>query len=140
MLRINAMTPWITGRPDPSLFYETCRASNSVWKIGISSLIRMTQSKARPIENLAFCAFLMISERFSKCCYFGLRRSNFDFNYFGHSVWKSHSTLRAKQATLSGQKLIKNAKNGQFGRIFEKLKLAVKQCYQTGQFNRTKLF
>ena len=32
---------------------------------------------------------------------------------------------------LSGQKLIKNAKNGQF---FENLKLAVKQCYQTGQF------
>ena len=40
---------------------------------------------------------------------------------------------------LSGQKLIKNAKNGQFWRVFEKLKLAVKQCYQTGQFNRTKL-
>ena len=39
---------------------------------------------------------------------------------------------------LNGQKLIKNAKNGPFWRIFEKLKLAVKQCYQTGQFfNRT---
>ena len=35
---------------------------------------------------------------------------------------------------LSGQKLIKNAKNGPFWRLFEKLKLAVKQCYQTGQF------
>ena len=35
---------------------------------------------------------------------------------------------------LSGQKLIKNAKNGLFGRFFENLKLAVKQCYQTGQF------
>ena len=35
---------------------------------------------------------------------------------------------------LSGQKLIKNAKNGAFWRIFENLKLAVKQCYQTGQF------
>ena len=34
---------------------------------------------------------------------------------------------------LSGQKLIKNAKNGPFWRVFEKLKLAVKQCYQTGQ-------
>ena len=31
---------------------------------------------------------------------------------------------------LSGQKFI----NGQFWRIYEKLKLAVKQCYQTGQF------
>ena len=35
---------------------------------------------------------------------------------------------------LSGQKLIKNAKNGQFWRVFENLKLAVKECYQTGQF------
>ena len=35
---------------------------------------------------------------------------------------------------LSGQKVIKNAKNGPFWRVFENLKLAVKQCYQTGQF------
>ena len=35
---------------------------------------------------------------------------------------------------LSGQKLIKNAKNGPFWRVFESLKLAVKQCYQTYQF------
>ena len=35
---------------------------------------------------------------------------------------------------LSGQKLIKNAKNGPFWRVFENLKLAVKQYYQTGQF------
>ena len=35
---------------------------------------------------------------------------------------------------LSGQKFIKNTKNGQFWRVFENLKLAVKQCYQTGQF------
>ena len=35
---------------------------------------------------------------------------------------------------LSGQKLIKNAKNGPFWRVFENLKLVVEQCYQTGQF------
>ena len=35
---------------------------------------------------------------------------------------------------LSGQKFIKNAKNRLFWRVFENLKLAVKQCYQTGQF------
>ena len=35
---------------------------------------------------------------------------------------------------LSGQKVIKNAKNGQFWRVFENLKLAVKQCYQIGHF------
>ena len=35
---------------------------------------------------------------------------------------------------LSGQKLIKNAKNCPFWRVFENLKFAVKQCYQIGQF------
>ena len=35
---------------------------------------------------------------------------------------------------LSGQKLIKNAKNGQFWRVLENLKLVVKQCYQTSHF------
>ena len=35
---------------------------------------------------------------------------------------------------LSGQKFIKNGKNCQFWRVFENLKLAVEQCYQTGQF------
>ena len=48
----------------------------------------------------------------------------------GHGVCKSqkksHSTLRAK--------LIKNAQNAAFWRDIENLKIAVKQCYQTGQF------
>ena len=35
---------------------------------------------------------------------------------------------------LSGQKLVKNVKNGLFWWVFENMKLAVKQCYQTGQF------
>ena len=39
---------------------------------------------------------------------------------------KSHSTLRAKRATFTKKK-IKNAKNGQFWRVFENLKFAVKQ-------------
>ena len=58
-----------------------------------------------------------------------------------HSVWKSqkksHSTFASEASyvyILRGQKLIKNAKNGPFWRVFENLKLAVKQCYQTGQF------
>ena len=33
---------------------------------------------------------------------------------------------------LSGQKFIKNAKNCSLWRVFESLKLEVKQCYQTG--------
>ena len=40
---------------------------------------------------------------------------------------------------LSGRKLIKNAKNGPFWRVFENLKLAVKQSYQTSQFNRSNI-
>ena len=35
---------------------------------------------------------------------------------------------------LSGQKFMKNAKKCSIWRVFENLKLAVKQCYQTGQF------
>ena len=38
----------------------------------------------------------------------------------------------------SGHKLIENAKNVEFWRFFENLKHAIKQCYQTGQFNKTK--
>ena len=38
----------------PSFLYKTCRASNRVWKIGITSFIRMMLSIVRPIENLAF--------------------------------------------------------------------------------------
>ena len=36
---------------------------------------------------------------------------------------------------LNGQKLLKNAKKKvNFGEFLQNLKLAVKQCYQTGQF------
>ncbi len=35
---------------------------------------------------------------------------------------------------LNGQKLVKNATNCSFWRVFENIKLTVKQCYQTGQF------
>ena len=35
---------------------------------------------------------------------------------------------------LSGQKFIKNAKNGAFWLFFENIKLTVKQCYQIGNF------
>ena len=35
---------------------------------------------------------------------------------------------------MNGQKLIKNDKNYPFWRVFENLKPAVKQSYQTGQF------
>ena len=69
--------------------------------------------------------------------------SNFstDWKRATQGVWKSHkkshSMLRAKRGyiyILIGQKFIKNANNGLFWRVLENLKLAVKQCYQTGHF------
>ena len=38
---------------------------------------------------------------------------------------------------LSEQKFIKKIKNGPFWLIFENLKLAIKQCYQTGSYSIT---
>ena len=40
---------------------------------------------------------------------------------------------------VSEQKYTKNTKNGPIWRVFENLKLAVKQSYQTGRFNRSKI-
>ena len=58
-----------------------------------------------------------------------------------HGVWKSqkksHSTLRAKRATFTfwvDNRSLNSAKNGPIWRVFENLKLAVKQSHQTGQF------
>ena len=39
---------------------------------------------------------------------------------------------------LSEQKLTKNSQKGPFGRVLENLKIAVKQCCQTGQFYQDK--
>ena len=43
-------------------------------------------------------------------------------------------TVLPDGSILIGQKLVENAQNGPFWRVFETLKLAVKQCYQTGQY------
>ena len=68
-------------------------------------------------------------------------RSNLNVLNHRHGVWKSqkksHSTLRAKRATFTfwaDKSWLKIAKNGLIWRVFENLKLAVKQCYQTGHF------
>ena len=49
------------------------------------------------------------------------------------TVFENQRKSRIQYCERSGQKLIKNAKNYSFWRAFENLKLAVKQCYQTGQ-------
>ena len=65
------------------------------------------------------------------------------FNVSFHicTVFENHSIVSFKIASeasyiyiLSGQKLIESGKNGPFWRVFENLKLAAIQCYQTGQF------
>ena len=62
---------------------------------------------------------------------------------YGQTVLPDRSTLigqkieKFKCGILSGQKIIKNAKIGQYWWVFENLKLAVKQYYQTGHFIRT---
>ena len=59
-----------------------------------------------------------------------------------HNVWKSAKKVAfniAREASyvliLIGQKLIKNAKKWSIWRVFEHLKRAVKQWYQTAQFD-----
>ena len=46
------------GGISPSLLNETCRASNFVWKNGITSFILKTQSIVKLIENYGFMRFL----------------------------------------------------------------------------------
>ena len=54
------------------------------------------------------------------------------------SVKKSHFIHIVSEASyvyiLSGQKFIKDTKNGPFWLVFENLKIAVKQCYQISHF------
>ena len=48
-------------------------------------------------------------------------------------------TVLTVMSILIGQKFMKNAKWRHKWRVFEDLKLVVKQFYQTGHFNRTKI-
>ena len=71
----------------------------------------------------------------------------FFLTWFGNLAWCWKITEKvafniASEAsyvyTLSGQKFIKIAKIGSFWRVFEKLKLGVKQCFQTYHFLKYK--
>ena len=83
------------GGISPNLLNETCRASNSVWKIGITSFIRMTQSKVGPFQK---------SQNSSKkpcfCGYFGYFLQNSLFlnsmmYHFGEPTgWVKNSPTR----------------------------------------------
>ena len=68
-------------------------------------------------------------------------RSKWAFLFLSSTLFENHKKVSfniASEASyvyiLSGQKLIKKAKNGQLWRVFENLKFEVKQLYQTSHF------
>ena len=69
-----------------------------------------------------------------KMCERSEQHNNFKLSHFTEKVSFNIASEASYVYILRGQKLIKNAKNGPFRRVFENLNLAVKQCYQTGQF------
>ena len=63
-----------------------------------------------------------------------------------YTVFENHKKVSfyiASEASyvyiLSGQKFIKNARNGPIWRVFENLIYLVKQCYQKVRYNWTKI-
>ena len=86
--------------------------------------------------NSTWSYWIQLWSSFFRCCYYRVMQPNN----------KSQKTARCLKITekvsfniaseVSAQKWIKNYP---FWRVFENLKLAVKQCYETGQFNRTKI-
>ena len=66
---------------------------------------------------------------------------------YGHTVFENHRKSLIQHCERSElrlhfewtKSLLKSTKYDQFWRVFENLKLAVKQCYQTGQISRTKI-
>ena len=89
------------------------------------------------IKSLSRCKALWV---YSLLGWPGWVSCNMKFLYFSNNlkITEKVSFNIASEASyvyiLSGQKFIKNAKNGPFCRVFENLKLAVPKCYHTGQF------
>ena len=108
--------------------FQTKRDSKQVWVID-----REIKSIRLWLSNAVF--------------YHGQSSNSYDHSRYSHGhSYKNASFAHCLKITekvsfniasyvyiLSGQKLVKNAHNGQFWRGFEKLRLAVKQCYTTGQ-------
>ena len=76
------------------------------------------------------------------------RKIRLDSNYFcRHTVFENHRKSLIQHCERSElrlhfewtKSLLKSTKYDQFWRVFENLKLAVKQCYHTGQISRTKI-
>ena len=124
---------------------ETSSSQSSVAKFWVqnASLLKQRSSslfKTRGESRQEIIGVLFVSKNWKRlvrrCLFIRTKKC---FRYI--TVFENHKKVSfniASEASyvyiLSGQKLIKNAKIGPFGRAFENLKLAVKQCYQTGQF------
>ena len=77
---------------------------------------------------------------FAKACFYYPPLSDYKRLDLLGTVFENHRKSliqHCKQSyvyIMSRQKFIKNTKIGQFWRVFENLKFAVKQCYQIGHF------
>ena len=97
------------------LFLQRDSDRNSRWHIHLTvfkSVYCSFQASKRGFKNASATRCLKITEKVSF-------KIGSEASYFYFYI-------------LNGQKLIRNAENGLFWLIFENLKVAVKQCYQTG--------
>ena len=112
---------------------ETKKAARLNWRNTCKSTIKNTAALMTSLLTL-----FQSRQANCQCCLKTHNSVKLKILYL-HYVWKSqkksHSTLRAKRATFTfWVDKSKNAQNDPFWRVFINLKLAVKQCYQTGQF------
>ena len=125
----------------------TCWTNNpfEFWNVSFSRKVRTFQSTQKnwPFRK-SFMRYgvlkVLLHSRKHQQFFWHKNMSQNSNPYKLHSVWKLQKSLiyhcqRSLVYILSEQKFIKNAKNGQFWRVFENLKLAVKQCNQTGQLS-----
>ena len=109
-LNINQIFPWMVDKTTIVHWYRIYMAKNLNSDVVKSRVWHKLIHKRRTITSCSWC--LKITEKVS-------------FNIASEASYIY---------ILSGQKLIKNAKNGQIWRVLENLKLAVKQSYHIGQF------
>ena len=122
--------------------------------LGLNGVTKMECLKSRKVRNVRYICTYIWTDNFAltlkKLIYFtgnrylGKKLNSVFFSsvlLYKRTVFENPQKVSFNIASkasyvyiMSGQKLIKNAKNYPFWRVFENVKLAVKQCYQTGHF------
>ena len=89
---------------------------------GLTALMKQQTNPAGVRKAMIIVRLMMVKRQFTRnfCAKTNAKAHELYFNGF-----KTH---------ILQEKLLKKKKYGPFWRVFENLKLAVKQCYQTGQF------